>query len=85
MRDNYRHLVARFTESLDREIDEHLEAIFLSPNDRANFRTLEKHHAMFASVRDAARIKVDGQARRLAPHRRTRLRASLGDQHPTKK
>jgi len=58
VRDNYRILISRFTESLDREIDEHLEAIFLSPNDRANFRTLEKHHAMFASVLDAARIKV---------------------------
>jgi class 3 adenylate cyclase len=58
VRDNYHVLLARFTECLDREIDEHLEAIFLSPSDRANFRTLEKHHAMFASVRDAARIKV---------------------------
>jgi class 3 adenylate cyclase len=58
VRDNYQTLVARFTECLDREIDEHLEAIFLSPSDRANFRTLEKHHAMFASVRGAARIKV---------------------------
>src|SRR5208337_143181 len=58
VRDNYRTLISRFTESLDREIDDHLEAIFLSPNDRANFRTLEKHHAMFASVLDAARIKV---------------------------
>jgi class 3 adenylate cyclase len=58
VRDNYRILVSRFTDSLDREIDEHLETIFLSPNDRANFRTLEKHHAMFASVLDAARIKV---------------------------
>lgn len=58
VRDNYRILLSRFTESLDREIDEHLEAIFLSPNDRANFRTLEKHHAMFANVLDAARIKV---------------------------
>ncbi len=59
VRVNYHGLVARFTECLDREIDEHLEAIFLSPNDRANFRTLEKHHAMFASVQDAARIKVE--------------------------
>ena len=58
VRDNYVKLRARFAESLDREVDEHLETIFLSPNDRANFRTLEKHHAMFASVRDAARIKV---------------------------
>ena len=59
VRDNYRTLLSHFTKSLDREIDEHLEAIFLSPNDRANFRTLEKHYAMFASVLDAARIKVD--------------------------
>jgi hypothetical protein len=59
VRDNYGKLLSRFTSSLDREIDERLEAIFLSPNDRANFRTLEKHHAMFASVLDAARIKVD--------------------------
>ncbi len=58
VRDNYRKLVERFTVCLDREIDEHLEAIFLSSNDRANFRTLEKHHAMFASVLDGARIKV---------------------------
>jgi class 3 adenylate cyclase len=58
VRDNYRKLLSRFLERLDREIDDHLETIFLSPNDRANFRTLEKHFAMFSSVRDAARIKV---------------------------
>jgi class 3 adenylate cyclase len=58
IRENYQKLLAGFTACLDREIDEHLEAIFLSPSDRANFRTLEKHHAMFSSVLDAARIKV---------------------------
>jgi class 3 adenylate cyclase len=58
VRDNYRKIVDDFTARLDREIDEHLEAIFLSSTDRANFRTLEKHHAMFANVRDAARFKV---------------------------
>jgi len=56
--DNYRKLLASFTERLDREIDEHLETIFRGASDRANFRTLEKHHLMFANVRDAARIKV---------------------------
>ena len=58
VRDNYMAIVERFESRLDREIDEHLEAIFLSPTDRANFRTLEKHYAMFGSVRDAARFKV---------------------------
>jgi class 3 adenylate cyclase len=58
VRDNYREIIEGFTARLDREIDEHLEAIFLSPTDRANFRTLEKHYAMFGSVRDAARFKV---------------------------
>lgn len=67
VRNNYRQLLSRFTACLDREIDEHLEAIFLSPNDRANFRTLEKHHAMFSSVLEAARIKVED--RRGAWHR----------------
>ncbi len=56
--DNYRKLIASFTERLDKEIDEHLETIFRGASDRANFRTLEKHHLMFANVRDAARIKV---------------------------
>ena len=58
VRDNYRKIVESFTFRLDQEIDMHLEAIFLSPTDRANFRTLEKHYAMFGSVRDAARLKV---------------------------
>jgi class 3 adenylate cyclase len=58
VRDNYRRIVDSFTSRLDREIDEHLEAIFQSPTDRANFRTLEKHYAMFSNVRDAARFKV---------------------------
>jgi class 3 adenylate cyclase len=58
VRDNYRKIVDAFTSRLDREIDDHLEAIFLSSTDRANFRTLEKHYAMFTSVRDAARFKV---------------------------
>ena len=58
VRDNYRKIVEAFTFRLDQEIDLHLEAIFLSPTDRANFRTLEKHYAMFGSVRDAARFKV---------------------------
>jgi class 3 adenylate cyclase len=58
VRDNYHKLLVRFTEHLDREIDEHLETIFLGANDRANYRTLEKHHLMFRNVRDAARIKV---------------------------
>jgi class 3 adenylate cyclase len=59
VRDNYRRLVEGFTSCLDREIDEHLEAIFLSQTDRANYRTLEKHFSTFASVRDAARLKVE--------------------------
>ena len=58
VRRNYRKLLAAFSKSLDREIDDHLEAIFLGQGDRNNYRTLEKHHAMFTSVRDAARIKV---------------------------
>jgi len=58
VRDNYRKIVEAFNFRLDREIDMRLEAIFLSPTDRANFRTLEKHYAMFGSVRDAARFKV---------------------------
>lgn len=58
VRENYRYVVERFTARLDREIDAHLEAIFLSPTDRANFRTLEKHYSMFSNVRDAARFKV---------------------------
>jgi class 3 adenylate cyclase len=58
VRDNYRKLLARFVAELDAEIDQHLEAIFLNPNDRNNFRTLEKHYSMFSSVRDAARVKV---------------------------
>jgi len=58
VRKNYRKLLDAFAKSLDREIDEHLEAIFLNQNDRTNYRTLDKHHAMFSSVRDAARLKV---------------------------
>jgi class 3 adenylate cyclase len=57
-RDNYRKIVEAFNFRLDQEIDMRLEAIFLSPTDRAIFRTLEKHYAMFGSVRDAARFKV---------------------------
>jgi class 3 adenylate cyclase len=56
--DNYKRLVASFSACLDTVIDEHLEAIFMNQSDRANFRTLEKHHAMFSSVLDAARLKV---------------------------
>jgi hypothetical protein len=58
IRDNYRKIVDCFTSRLDRELDEHLEAVFLNPNDRSNFRTLEKHHATFGSVCEAARFKV---------------------------
>jgi class 3 adenylate cyclase len=58
IRDNYRRIVDDFTGRLDRELDEHLDAVLLSQTDRTNFRTLEKHHAMFESVRDAARFKV---------------------------
>jgi class 3 adenylate cyclase len=58
VRKNYRKLLDSFAKMLDREIDERLEAIFLNQNDRTNYRTLEKHHAMFSNVRDAARLKV---------------------------
>jgi class 3 adenylate cyclase len=58
VRDNYRKLISRFTDDLDREIDSHLEGIFLSPGDREKYRALQKHFEMFASVRDAARLRV---------------------------
>jgi class 3 adenylate cyclase len=58
VRKNYRKLLDAYARSLDREIDEHLEAIFLNQNDRNNYRTLDKHHSMFSNVRDAARLKV---------------------------
>jgi hypothetical protein len=58
VRDNYQKLVDRFTSCLDREIDDHLETIFMNANDRTNFRTLEKHYVMYSDVRDAARLKV---------------------------
>jgi class 3 adenylate cyclase len=58
VRRNYRRLLDAFAKTLDHEIDEHLEAIFLNQNDRNNYRTLDKHHAMFESVREAARLKV---------------------------
>jgi class 3 adenylate cyclase len=58
IRDNYGKIVESFTGRLDRELDEKLDAVFMSQNDRSNFRTLEKHHATFASVREAARFKV---------------------------
>ena len=55
---NYRKLIARFVAELDKEIDQHLEAIFLDPNDRNGFQTLEKHHDMFSSVQNTARLRV---------------------------
>ena len=58
LRDNYRRIVEQFTRRLDRELDEHLEAVFTNPTDRQNFHTLEKHHATFVDVREAARFKV---------------------------
>jgi class 3 adenylate cyclase len=58
IRDNYRKIIEDFTGRLDRQLDESLEAVFMSPNDRANFLTLEKHHATFENVREAARFKV---------------------------
>lgn len=58
IRDNYRKIVDRFTARLDGVLDEKLEAVFMNQTDRANFRTLEKHHATFANVREAARLKV---------------------------
>jgi class 3 adenylate cyclase len=58
VRDKYRIILELFVACLDQEIDEHLETIFVNQTDRANYRTLEKHHGMYESVRDAARIKV---------------------------
>ncbi|MDA8426093.1 MAG: hypothetical protein M0Z80_08130 [Treponema sp.] len=58
VRDNYRRIMEDLTKKLDEEIDAHLEHIFINANDRANYRTLEKHYAMYANVRDAARLKV---------------------------
>jgi class 3 adenylate cyclase len=58
VRDNYQRLVEGFTACLDKLIDEHLESIFMNQSDRANFRTLEKHHAMFSNVLEGARLKV---------------------------
>lgn len=58
VRDVYRKLIDSFTARLDIEIDDKLESIFISQTDRTNFRTLEKHHSMFGSVRDAARLRV---------------------------
>jgi class 3 adenylate cyclase len=58
VRDNYRKIVAAYVGRLDNEIDEHLETIFLGSSDRANFRTLEKHHQMYESVLVGARAKV---------------------------
>jgi class 3 adenylate cyclase len=58
IRENYRMFLGLFTDCLDREIDEHLQTIFLEPSDRNNYRTLGKHHDMFENVRDAARLKV---------------------------
>ncbi len=55
---NYLKFLDRFTAGLDREIDGHLEAIFLDQSDRTNYRTLAKHHAMFEGIRDAARLKA---------------------------
>ncbi|HUW39819.1 MAG TPA: hypothetical protein VMV90_02330 [Rectinemataceae bacterium] len=56
--DNYRKIVEGFTERLDGEIDADLAAIFMNANDRGNYRTLEKHYAMYVNVRAAARLKV---------------------------
>jgi class 3 adenylate cyclase len=58
IRDNYRDILRSFTEKLDLEIDGNLAAIFMNQSDRTNYRTLEKHHEMYESVRSAARIKV---------------------------
>lgn len=69
IRDNYRKIVESFTERLDRDLDEKLEAVFMNPTDRANFRTLEKHHITFGNVREAARLKV--------PDRRTHWAKSI--------
>jgi class 3 adenylate cyclase len=58
IRDNYRKILDSFTGKLDLEIDGNLAAIFINQSDRTNYRTLEKHHEMYESVRSAARIKV---------------------------
>jgi Adenylate cyclase, family 3 (some proteins contain HAMP domain) len=58
VRDNYQRVVGRFVEKLDSSIDEKIDSIFIDPKDRANYRTLERHHEMFSNVRDAARLKV---------------------------
>lgn len=58
VRDKYKHILGLFVSRLDGEIDDHLETIFVNQTDRANYRTLEKHHGMYSSIRDAARLKV---------------------------
>jgi hypothetical protein len=58
VREKYLHILELFIARLDGEIDDHLETIFVNQTDRTNYRTLEKHHGMYTSIRDAARLKV---------------------------
>ena len=84
VRDKYRLILELFVSRLDGEIDEHLEAIFVNQTDRANYRTLEKHHGMYASVRDAARLKVADRRNPLDEDHRVRGRVPQS-QYPSQK
>jgi class 3 adenylate cyclase len=57
---NYATLLTAFTDSLDKEVEEHMDAIYL-PKEQENFRMLRKHFDTFDKVREAARLKVRGR------------------------
>lgn len=55
--ENYEMILGRYLEDLDKEILEHLDAVY-APKDKENFLLLSKHHEMFDRVRDGARQKA---------------------------
>lgn len=54
---NYLTILRSFVDNLDREVDEHPDAIY-NPTEKQAFLTLQKHHSMFDGVREAARLRV---------------------------
>ena len=54
---NYLTILRSFVENLDREVDEHPDAIY-GPTEKQTFLTLRKHYSMFDGVREAARLRV---------------------------
>lgn len=56
----YDRIVAGFTETIDAELDQHLDAA-LSPKEIEQYRLLRRHHGLYEELRDRARLKIRGR------------------------